>query len=194
MATSERSIDIARREGARTRARLADELRRARRSAGLSQTAAGAPCGVCLAGVVGLDFAIRTFPAADALREAGHARLLGRFRQRLHPNVRWRTEVPLPIPGDRRAWDGLIEGHDRRQPVEAETVIADAQATERKLSLKLRDGGFDDVILVVADTPKYREALAAAPAAFSRLDTPPRDRLAALGAARDPRGSGIVLL
>jgi hypothetical protein len=88
----------------------------------------------------------------------------------------------------------MIVGGGWRQPVEAETVLADAQALERRLALKLRDSGFEDMILLVADTARNRRALRAAPAAFGRFGLPARRVLAALAAGQQPGGSGIVLL
>jgi hypothetical protein len=85
-------------------------------------------------------------------------------------------------------------GVDWRAGVEAETVIADTQALERRLSLKRRDGGLARVILLIADTPRNRRALAAAPAAFSDFPLRGREILTALAAGRDPGGSGIVML
>ena len=105
-----------------------------------------------------------------------------------------RTEVPLPIDGDLRAWDAMIRGADWRRPAEAETVLDDIQALERKLALKVRDGGADGVILVIADTPRNRRVLAAAPGTFSAFDRNARGVLSALAAGREPRGSSLILL
>jgi hypothetical protein len=81
-----------------------------------------------------------------------------------------------------------------RVGVEAETVIDDTQALDRKLALKTRDGNVDHVILLVADTPRNRRALAAANASFAALPLRTRDVLVALRAGVEPRGSGVVLL
>lgn len=104
------------------------------------------------------------------------------------------TEVPLPIATDLRAWDAVIEGADWRRPVEAETVLDDIQALERRLALKVRDGRVDGVILVVADTRRNRRALAAAPVAFAVFDRNARRILRNLAAGRDPGGSSLVLV
>ena len=144
--------------------------------------------------VVGLDVRLRAYPAGDAIRDAGQVRLLERLRVRLHPSLRWSTEVPLPIEGDLRAWDAMIRGNGWRLPVDAETALDDLQATERRLTLKRRDGGADHVILLVADTRRNRQALASAPGAFADLPLRTREILKALGSARDPVGSGIVIL
>jgi len=144
--------------------------------------------------VVGLDLALRAYPAGDAIRDAGQVRLLERLRSRLHPSLRWSTEVPLPIEGDLRAWDAMIRGTDWRLPVEAETALDDIQATERRLTLKRRDGEADHVILLVADTRRNRRALAAAPGAFAELPLRTREILADLARGTHPGGSGIVIL
>ena len=66
--------------------------------------------------------------------------------------LRWRTEVPLLIPGDLRAWDATIVGPGFGVGVEAETRLRDLQAAARRTNLKQRDGELDHVILLVADT------------------------------------------
>lgn len=149
---------------------------------------------VAIGAAVGLDVRLRAFPAGDAIRDAGQQRLLGRLRPRLHPTLGWSTEVGLPIEGDRRAWDAVIRGEGWRVAVEAETVLDDLQALDRRLALKRRDGGEDHVILLVADTPRNRRALAAAPGAFADLPLRTREILRALGGGRAPVGSGIVIL
>lgn len=194
--------------------RLGGELRTARRTSGLSMENVGGTCGLsrsqvdriergaveapsldsltCIAAVVGLDLVIRTFPRGDPIRDAGHARLLERFRQRLHEGLSFRTEVPLPIVGDLRAWDAVVGGSGWQVPVEAETVIDDGQALQRKLALKLRDGGFDHLILLVADTPRNRAALEAMP--MSAFPATARAILGALKEGRNTGASGLVIL
>lgn len=60
--------------------------------------------------VVGLDLSARAYPGARPLRDARHAALLSRLRACLHSALRWSTEVPLPTPGDQRAWDAMVSG------------------------------------------------------------------------------------
>lgn len=197
------------------RSRLGDDIRRARRGAGLSLDSVGRACHlsasqvsriekgsvrqpsleevICIAGVAGLDVAIRTYPRGDPLRDAGHVRLLERFRQRLHGRLSFRTEVPLPIVGDLRAWDAVIGGSGWQVAVEAETVLDDGQALQRKLALKLRDGGLDRLILLVADTPRNRDALEVTPLR-EMFPLHSRAVLRALGEGRDPGASGVVIL
>jgi transcriptional regulator with XRE-family HTH domain len=213
MATRDDRFDRSRRDGRTARMRLGGELRIARRGAGLSLRAVARECRLsaaqvyrlergsvggpsieavmCIGSVVGLDLVIRTYPRGDPIRDAGHARLLERFRQRLHEGLTFRTEVPLPIAGDLRAWDAVIGGDGWQIPVEAETVVDDAQALERKLALKLRDGGFDHLVLLVADTRHNRIA---SPGVQCTMPLDTRAVLAALRQGRDPGGSGLVIL
>jgi hypothetical protein len=145
----------------------------------------------CIASVVGLEVIVRTYPRGDPLRDSGHARLLGRLRGELHSRLTWRTEVPLPIAGDPRAWDAVIGGHGWQMPVEAETVLTDSQAIERKLALKMRDGGFDHVVLLLADTRSNR---AVVPDLQRTMPLDTRAVLAALRRGHDPGASGLVML
>jgi hypothetical protein len=207
----------------RARRRIGADVRRAiedvahgRRGAGLSLRTLGASCGVsrsaidrmeahrgdvvdlallaAMAASVGLELRLRTFPAGDPIRDAGSQRLLERLRVRLHPGLGWRTEVTLPIEADLRAWDAVVSGAGWHIAVEAETVVDDLQALERRLALKQRDGGEDHVLLVVADTRRNRAALAAAPGAFAGLTRDARGTLRALTHGDDPGAGGIVIL
>jgi hypothetical protein len=191
------------------------ELARAQRSAGLSDEAVAHACRMsrwtvarivdgrrraslvelAAIGAVGArDIRMHAYPAGDPIRDAGQQRLLDRFRARLHTGLAVRTEVPLPIQSDLRAWDAMVRGADWRRPVEAETVLDDIQALERRLALKVRDGGVDGVILVIANTGRNRLALAAAPGSFLGFDRNARRVLSALAKGRDPGGSALILL
>jgi hypothetical protein len=143
---------------------------------------------------VGRDVRLHAYVAGDAIRDAGQQRLLDRFRARLHPRLIVRTEVPLPIEGDRRAWDAVVRGTGWTRPVEAETVVDDIQALERRLALKVRDGGVDGLLLVIADTRPNRLALSMAGGAFAGFDRNARRVLAALAGGHDPGGSSLLVL
>lgn len=196
-------------------ARLRADLDRARRGSGLSVADVGRACGLSrsatsralsggrptqireyatIAAAVGLDVRLRAYPAGDPIRDAGQQRLLERLRPRLHRSLQWRTEVTLAVDGDLRAWDATIGGPVPVLPVEAETVLDDIQAIERRLARKQRDGRADHVLLLVADTRRNRQALAAAPAAFGGLSRDARAVLRALGEGRVPGTSAIVML
>jgi transcriptional regulator with XRE-family HTH domain len=216
MATRERPADRGRRRAAEARLRLGAELRRARVGSGLSLRDVGQSAGVdptriwrlergqptnlrledlgAISAAVGMDLSVRSYPAGDAIRDAGHARLLNRFRTELHPSLRWRTEVPFPDPRDLRAWDAVTGLAAWRLGVEAETVLDDTQALDRKLALKRRDGGVDHLVLLVADTRRNRRALSAASVAFADLPFRTRSMLGALRAGEEPPGSGIIVL
>jgi hypothetical protein len=143
---------------------------------------------------VGLDVRLRVWPAGDPIRDAGQQRLLERLGRRLAGDLRWRTEVPLPIEGDLRAWDAVIGGDGWQLAVEAETVVGDVQALERRLALKRRDGGIKRVLLLIADTRRNRREIAAAPSAFADLDRDVRAVLRAIAIGRDPGVDALVLL
>ena len=193
-----------------------EEISAGRRSAGLSLRAVATATGVsksaidrlesyrgatidlvamaAVAAATGYDLRLQVYPAGDPIRDAGQQRLLARFRALIHPDLGWRTDVTLGIDGDLRAWDAEISGATWRRPIDAETVLDDIQALERRLERKRRDAGVDHVILLVSDTGRNRRALAAAPAAFGGYS---RDARAVLGALRrgdDPGCDAIILV
>lgn len=148
-----------------------------------------------LAGVVGLDLVARLYPGPRVLRDQAHSNLLNDFRACIHPSLRWATEVPLPIPGDQRAWDGMILGSDWRFGAEAETAPRDGQAVARRLALKLRDGGVDGLILILRDTHRSRLFVEETRTHLGDL-FPVRARvaLASLRAGRRPEGNAVIVL
>ena len=209
-------IDLARATARRLRNDIGNEVRVARVGASVSQRVAGARVGMshsqfgrieraeltdvtvdqlsraCTA--VGLKLIMRAIPIADPALDAGQLALLGRFRALLPSGTRFLTEVPLPIPGDLRAWDGMAF-LDRKVAIEAETRPRDIQVVERRCALKARDGGVDIVVLLLADTAAnramldmHREDLRA----MFPLDG--RQVLRDLRAGRAPAASGIVVL
>jgi transcriptional regulator with XRE-family HTH domain len=194
---------LARRIGAR----VGEEIRVARTSAGLAQRDAAEAAGMshaqfgriergglvhltfeqaCRAGfAVGLRFGGQMFAGGDPVRDTAQLRLLERFVGLL----------PSLARGDRRAWDALITLDGRRAGCEAETRLGDIQALERKLALKLRDGAVDVLLLVVSDTAHNREVLDLHRNALRDLlplDNPQVRR--ALRDARLPTANGLVLV
>jgi transcriptional regulator with XRE-family HTH domain len=216
MSTRERPADRGRRRADESIRLLGREARTARIGAGLSSRAVARATGTShqqvlrfergLLGLVpirdagawcatvGLDLVVRVFPAGDPIRDAGQQRLLARLRATIHPALRCRTEVPLPMHGDLRAWDLIIQAPGVRVAVEAETVLADLQALERRLHRKQRDGGVDRLILLIADTRGNRLAIDAAPAAFAGFSRDARGALRALRSGLVPERSALVLL
>jgi hypothetical protein len=148
-----------------------------------------------VAAAVGLEATLRLYPGGDPVRDAAHIVLLGRLRARIHSDLRWRTEVPLPIVGDLRAWDATIAALGFVIGVEAETRIRDLQAAARRVNLKQKDGELDHVILLVADTRANRLALRLGAADLGgAFPIAQRDCLRALREGRDPGGSSIIVL
>jgi transcriptional regulator with XRE-family HTH domain len=217
MATRERAVDRGKQRGVVAVLGVCREIRRARRSLGLSIAAVAAEVGISastlsriergltptvplvllaqLCEVIGLELSARAFPGGRPLRDARQGRILGTFRALLHPSLRWGTEVPLPISGDRRGWDGMVGGPGWRYGVEVETNPNDGQATVRRIQLKVRDGQVDGVILVMPDTRQTR--------AFRRefaellatdFPVPGRRALQLLAVGKDPGGSALVIL
>ena len=216
MARRSASVDRARRRIEADLRRALRDLADGRRSAGLSLRAIEVATGVsksavdrledyrgmtvdlaamaAVAAATGNDLRLQLFPAGDPIRDVASQRLLTRFRACVHPRLGWATEVTLEIEGDLRAWDAVITGPTWRCHVEAETVLDDLQALERRLERKRRDGAAHHVILVVADTRRNRRALAAAPSAFGRFSRDARAVLRALRAGVDPGRDAIVLV
>jgi hypothetical protein len=147
----------------------------------------------CIA--VGLKLIAKAIPASGPAIDAGQLALLDRFRSVLPAETPFWTEVPLPIPGDLRAWDAMIVLEAVRIAIEAETRLADVQALDRRLQLKLRDGGVDRLILLVSDTAHNREFLGHHRAAL-RASFPfdGRQLLPAIRAGRAPSASGILVI
>jgi hypothetical protein len=100
----------------------------------------------------------------------------------------------MPISGDLRGADGLIEGDLGTILVEAETRLADLQAVERKALLKKRDLGAERMILLIADTPNNRTVLELHAELRERFPIGARRCLAALGRGEDPGGDCLVVL
>ena len=217
MSTRTRRIDRARWKAERNLSLFGDELREARLSAALTQREVGrvidlSPAEisriergrspqvpyrtlVLVAGALGLDLPLRAFPNGDPVRDAGQLALLARFRAMIGDGYRHRTEVPLGIPGDRRAWDEVIDGPGWSLPVEAETRLRDTQALRRRLALKCQDAHVDRLILVVADTRHNRHVLRLASADFAEaFPIRARDALAALRRGERPASSAVLLV
>lgn len=217
MPRRERPVDRGSRLGRQAVLRIGRELRDARTDRGLSIDSVAAAVGISnaewsrierglspnvplvrlarCAAAVGLDLVVRAYPGSAPVRDMAHEALLEDVRAFLHPSLRWATEVPLPIPGDQRAWDGMILGPGWRFGVEAETSPADGQALARRISLKLRDGEVDGVLLVIRDERRAREFLrVAAPSLEGLFTIDARQVLAALRNGRRLSGNAIVLL
>jgi transcriptional regulator with XRE-family HTH domain len=178
MVTRERRLDRGRRQARRGLTTIGEEFREGRLRAGLTQRQVGEAIGVShsevsrielgvatrvpyetlvmIGAVLGMDVPVRTFPSGDPIRDAAQLALLARLRVLLPVPLTWRTEVPLRVAGDQRAWDAVIGGPDWRVPVDAESRLRDVQACSRRVALKRRDDASDVVILLIADTRHNR--------------------------------------
>ncbi len=147
-----------------------------------------------VAAVVGLAVSLRAYPSGSPLRDAGHLHLLERLRREIAPSYHWRTEVPLPNPGDLRTWDAVARG-----PVtiafEVETRVRAWQGLERRIASKRPDGMVDRIILVLLDSRSNRAFLRDERQAI-RAGFPIAGRRAvrALNAGEDPGGDAVLLL
>ena len=197
--------------------RLGQELRALRRQAGLSQRRLATEVGVDhavisrieaggaaattldlyarLFAVLGGRLSVKVYPEGDALRDEAHVRLIGRLRALLHAAIRIRTEVPLGIQGDLRAWDVELAVDGVAVALEAETVLDDVQALERRIALKAQDGGVDVVLLLVADTARNRRILRANRESLrTRFPLDTRAAMAYLRGGRLPPVGAIIVL
>jgi hypothetical protein len=149
-----------------------------------------------LLAVVGLDLSARAYPGSAPVRDAAHRKLLDRFRSRADPALKWRFEVPIPISGDQRAWDAVIEGPRGRIAVEAETKLRDIQALQRRVALKRRDDpSVTGVVLLVAATHANRRVVSdQIEALISDYPVSGRAILAALSHGNLLSESGVVLI
>jgi transcriptional regulator with XRE-family HTH domain len=201
------------------RRRVGEDLRQARVGVGLSLREVGRRIGLshsavarrergevetlsidqvaAMATVLGLDLRVSLYPTGAPVRDAAHLALLDRFRSRLATSVRFRTEVPMPIPGDLRCADGVIDrlrGSEAVVMVEAETRVDDVQALVRRIRIKQRDLAATRVILLLGDTRHHRALTKTEPGLATEFPVAARACLRALADGRDPGGDAILLL
>lgn len=215
MAATQRVMATAKERSRQLLREIGRELRATRIARGLSQRAIALAVGVSQAQVsliergeyltvtmltlarfaaaVGLDLSVKAFPAGQPIRDKAHVELLARFKAAVGSAWTWAAEVPLPMAGDRRAWDRVMSGFGLVIAVEGETRPTDLQELGRRLALKKRDGGVDRLILVMPNSRWCRQLveLNELGAAFPIAG---RAALAALRDGRDPGGDAIVLV
>lgn len=217
MATRESPADRGRRRGRQLTARLLDELRTARITGDVSQRTLAGALGwshseywrfesgrtkttsavdiATVASVLGLELSAGLHPLGEAIRDKGHQALIRRFRALLSAAYRVMAEAPLPLPGDRRAWDLLLRLPTQLIGVEAETRIRDMQRLVRHMHERERDGGVDAIVLVLAATRTNRELVDELRTALGpAYSTSPRLLLKCLREGQPLPGSGVVLL
>jgi transcriptional regulator with XRE-family HTH domain len=195
---------------------VGQELLEARRTAGLSQARVAHAAGLAQSRVsrtergalpmprldelarhcatLGLRLGARPYPEGSPVRDAAQLNVLVALRELVSDRFRWRTEVPLPIDGDKRAWDVWLDGPGP-VAIDAETRIHDIQALQRRLELKWRDSGSPRLILVVSPSRHNRRVIREHRAALaSTLPLDSRDVLAALRAGDVPPANGIAFV
>jgi transcriptional regulator with XRE-family HTH domain len=217
MGSRERPVDIGAARAREILARLPAEARNARLSSGLSQDDVAGTLEISRSqysrierglspdlsilmasrvfAVLGYQLAVNAYPDGDPMRDAAHAALLERLHVVCHRSLIWRTEVPLPIAGDLRAWDAVIRSESFRAGVEAETRFRDQQTLDRRLSLKERDGRLDLLILLLLDSRANRQAVrAVGPWINERFPVPGVRAMELLAAGLSPGGNALILL
>ncbi|HEX5826228.1 MAG TPA: helix-turn-helix transcriptional regulator [Candidatus Limnocylindrales bacterium] len=219
MSTRERAVTMGEGDARRVAQYAANEVRIARHAHNMSQATAAARAGMsrqqfgrieraslhaptvdqlCRAArAVGLQPAFQLHAGEIRVRDRASLAMFQRFERMLHPSfLPARREVPLPIPGDRRAWDLRIRNGAGTASVEGESRIGDTQALARRIERKRRDdpqAGI--VILLVNKTAHNRDVLRAHREVFRELL--PLDGAEVWRALRRgelPRANGIVLV
>jgi len=196
---------------------IAIELRTAREAAGVSQATAARAAGLspaqwgrlerqeiarpdlvqlCRASrALGLRASVKLYPVGSPVRDRAQLNLLARLEAVLGAPLRMRREVPLPVLGDLRAWDAIIEEDGRPFFVEGETRVSDTQAAERRIALKQRDDPRAGTVILLLTRSHHHLRLLGQERETLRtllpLDGPAI--LRALRAGRRPPGSGILL-
>jgi transcriptional regulator with XRE-family HTH domain len=217
-----RPIDVARQLTREQATRFGREIRTARVTTGISQQALARRSGVSqgfismvergrrvpgleaanrLATACGLQFWLRLFPAEGVtLRDSGQLAMATAIVKAAHPAYRCRMEVPVGIPGDRRAHDLVMELPAETTALELERGLADMQAQVRAAQLKreaLAQRSDRPVRLVIAlpDTPAIRRMLRDR-AALLASTFPARSRAIwrAIRIGRPIGGDGILLV
>lgn len=168
-----------------TMARIAEEMRAARGSLGLSKSGVAATAGVArstvdrvesgtasievslLAAVlaaVGLDLSLRTYLSeAFRVRDHAHAALVGRMRGEAR---HWRARIEVPAGEHGRAADLVLYGADEVLHIEVERRLVDFQAQLRSAHLKR------DALALTTDRP-VRLVLAIADTRANRMTAAP---------------------
>ena len=195
---------------------IGEELRDARMLRGISQAAVGRHIGVSRhrvgrverrkattlsigylsrhAAAVGLRLSVKLYPAGGGVRDAAQARYIARFVERIGTSWRVALEATVPLPGDLRAVDVLLDG-PCRICVEVITRLRDLQAQIRAAQLKQRDIGASRLIIVVAGTHANRRALEDLRGTLlATFDLDTRRTFALLSEGRDPGRDAIVVL
>jgi len=148
-----------------------------------------------VASVLGLEITVGVHPIGDGLRDKGHEALLKRFAAGIHPSFRKTREVPFPNSFDRRSWDMVLKLDRQLVGVEAETRIRDIQQLVRRVRQRERDGGVDEILIVLANSAHNRTLVADLRSALGdRYSMSPVAVRRALRDGHAVPGSGVILV
>lgn len=195
---------------------VAEELRSARLSSGLTQAQVGAAIGVDRervsvverrrsrvmtveqvtrqAAALGLRMSIKFYPVADPIRDVAQVRYIRTFLGRVGQSWRVHLDVPIPLPGDLRAIDIVLTGVCVIA-VEVVTRLRDIQSTIREAQLKQRDLGAARLVIVVAATHANRRAISEARAVLGpAFDLDSQRVFRALALGEDPGRDALIVL
>jgi hypothetical protein len=145
---------------------------------------------------VGLVPAFQRYLGDVRVHDRAQLAVLARFERYLVSPIQMRREVPLPIPGDKRAWDARLSDGERQASVECVSRFDDAQALARQVALKARDDpSAGPVVLVLNKTAHNREVLRLHREALRQQFPLDGGTIAgALRSGRVPTMSGIILV
>lgn len=147
------------------------------------------------AAAVGLKLYVTVYPGGRRPLDAPQLALLAAFNARLHPSWRTQLEVPMPIEGDLRAVDEIIQTDTCVCAVEAITRLADVQRQIRAARVKQRDLAADRLVLLVRGSRANRSMLRAAGSILrDAFPVSTRAAMRAFAAGRDPGGDCLVVL
>ena len=218
MATRQRLGDLGAEDARRIVQRSGREIRDARLNLCLSQAVVARAAGIspsqlgriergeirhstveqiCRAArAAGLTTSVTHHPSGVRIRDRAQLALLASFESLLGAPLRLRREVPLPIPGDSRAWDGVIDGGDAIAFAEGESRLGDVQALARRIDLKLRDDPRGRVVILVVRRTSHNARVLAEHREALRSQFPLDGAAIArvLRTGRLPGASGILLL
>lgn len=143
---------------------------------------------------LGQDLSLKLYPYGPPVRDVAHLRLLSLFVERLSPTWRVTHEAPMPIAGDRRAWDLRLDG-PTSIGVEAEMRPGDLQALLRSIQLKQRGSGVTRVVLLIRGSKRNRSLIREVlPTLRITFPLGTADVMRALREGRDPGANGMVVL
>lgn len=201
--------------------RSLNELREARITAGVGQSAVATALGMSqanywrieagqveavtverlaeMASVLGLELSMGLHPLGDPIRDKGQQALARRFESPLSPRWQVTSETLLPMPGDLRSWDKLLRLRDETPRyvvgVDLETRIHDMQALVRRTRLRERDGQVDAILLVLSDSATNRRLVDELRTMLGpSYATSSRSLLGALRSGTRLAGSGVILV